>query len=192
MSVLRFRSTGRFLISIVTVIALVLPFASSIDAYKLNGGHFSTNCYLKYSYRLITNSTYRTAFLTGLQSWSSYSGSTTCWQETTSSDWKVGMYLENNNSVPWDGYADILPSKTYVPTSFVYTHFNQFYMDGYSAAKKKSVTSHEIGHALGIAHPATDGAQVMNSVTCGSTGRWCHYSINAPQTDDKNAINAIY
>lgn len=184
----RLRATSSLLMAVVMVGSL----AGVIDAYKLNGGHFSTNCYLKYSYRGITTSAYRTAFLSGLLSWSSYSGSTTCWQETTAGDWKVGLYLDDNNSVSWDGYADHLPSKTYVPTSFVYTHFNRFYMDAYSAAEKKSVTSHEVGHALGIAHPASDGAQVMNSATCGSTGRWCHYGINAPQSDDKNAINAIY
>jgi hypothetical protein len=32
----------------------------------------------------------------------------------------------------------------------------------------------------------------MNPYTCGSGGRWRTYSINTPQQDEINGINAIY
>jgi predicted Zn-dependent protease len=64
---------------------------------------------------------------------------------------------------------------------------NRFYTDGYSGAKKKSVYSHEVGHALGLAH--LSHCVIMHPTT---SIRWDECGRNTPARDDIDGANALY
>jgi hypothetical protein len=178
--------------SLALVILLMLSHVQLASAYVLFSGKQPYTCTIKYSYRGIADATYRSAFNNGRWAWNGVGSPAPCWQEVADGSWDMGLMLVNDNSIPWDGYVDNLPSNNYNPYSFSYVELNRFYTDAYSSAKKQSVTAHEVGHAWGIAHPASDGQQLMNSHTCGTNSRWCSFSINVPKTDDINAWNAKY
>jgi hypothetical protein len=100
----------------------------------------------------------------------------------------IGGYSVTNSGVKWDG----LTIYTHSGTTFVYaeSQLNDFFTDGYVANKRRSVTGHEIGHALGLGHQS--GQDLMNPATCGAASRYCAWGIYTPRSDDINGINTIY
>jgi hypothetical protein len=94
------------------------------------------------------------------------------------------------DDVNWDGLTSItlIPFTNYFATVDVF--INDYYTQNYSSNQRKSVISHEMGHAFGLAH--SSGAVVMNGATNGFNSRWGTYGICTPQTDDVSGVNAIY
>lgn len=90
-----------------------------------------------------------------------------------------------------DGITYLNPcnSCTYTSASL---YENSYYtsMSQYTAAVVQSVTAHEIGHMVGLAH--SNGCVLMNPYTFGSGSRWGGCGINAPRSDDVNGVNAQY
>ncbi|MGN8553257.1 UNVERIFIED_CONTAM: matrixin family metalloprotease [Microbacterium sp. SLM126] len=68
-------------------------------------------------------------------------------------------------------------------TTFANVTLNPYYTNAFSVANKKRVWMHELGHGLGMGH-STSAAIMYSCPTC--------TSFTAPQTDDKNGINARY
>ncbi|MEX2548003.1 MAG: matrixin family metalloprotease [Chloroflexota bacterium] len=101
----------------------------------------------------------------------------------------IRLRTVNKNDVEWDGIASVTIAGGVI--NWVDARLNEFYTDGYVAAKRLSVTSHELGHTLGLAHE-NGVAVVMNGITCGFNSRWCTFGVSKPQQDDINGINAIY
>jgi hypothetical protein len=73
----------------------------------------------------------------------------------------------------------------------VQSQLNSYYTASYSTNERISVTTHEFGHALGLAHnnpSLCNGVPVMYY----STDRYTVCGIYTPQQDDINGINHIY
>lgn len=89
------------------------------------------------------------------------------------------------SGVPWDGLCSI----TVQGTTIIYADvtINKYYTDSYSTNKKRSVTCHELGHAVGLGD--SSGAVVMNGWT---SYRYDTYGIYTPQQDDIDGVNAMY
>jgi hypothetical protein len=65
---------------------------------------------------------------------------------------------------------------------------NTYYTNSYSAATRKSVWVHEIGHGLGLNHSALANAVMNMCPPC----VYNSYGTNTPITDDINGMNALY
>jgi hypothetical protein len=104
-----------------------------------------------------------------------------------------GIITSNPDSgnTGYDGITYYSCSSGYF-TNGVRVQVNSYYTAGYSTNERVSVTTHEFGHALGLAHnnPSTcSGRPVMYYAT---PGRYTQCGIYTPQTDDINGINHIY
>jgi hypothetical protein len=94
------------------------------------------------------------------------------------------------SDVSWDGLtlSTVIPFTNYFATVDVF--INDYYTQSYTLNQRKSVISHEMGHAFGLDN--TSGAVVMNGATNGAYSRWETYGICTPQSDDVSGVNSIY
>ncbi|WP_147339400.1 matrixin family metalloprotease [Actinomadura spongiicola] len=79
-------------------------------------------------------------------------------------------------------------------TRTVVAWWNRYWTDDYSGEKKKSVMSHEVGHALGLAHagdPARECRAIPLMIETTHT-RWERCGISKPRGDDINGANSLY
>lgn len=127
-----------------------------------------------------------------------FAGSANDWTNTNT---PVVMVEDNND--PWVGIRDVYEDNNY--TGYAYTGcqsnglfskrslatVNRRNVGGESDGLLKSVTGHEIGHVLGLAHDGT--------LNCNSTPLMYNYDerfyncgVNTPKRDDENGLNDIY
>jgi hypothetical protein len=77
----------------------------------------------------------------------------------------------------WDG--------KYFPQSFADgIQLNEYYLRGYSTGKRRGVASHELGHALGLAHSYAGQVMVDNSASRGA--------MYVPQSHDRADYNSLW
>ena len=71
---------------------------------------------------------------------------------------------------------------------------NRSYLDSYSVNDRTSVTSHEIGHAIGLDHVGTSGGACATTPLMNGYDafRWSTCGIYLTQTDDRNGANYLY
>lgn len=98
-----------------------------------------------------------------------------------------GLFATGWGNSGWDGYTFVSTCTSGVwaqnPTSFA----NRYYTDSYGYSGQKSIFSHEIGHALGLAHVPSTSAIMQPS-----SARYTLYGLVSPQSDDINGVNSIY
>jgi Matrixin. len=77
-------------------------------------------------------------------------------------------------------------------TSTAFAWLNTQYTDAYTAQKRQSVFSHEIGHALGLDHENDGGCNTMAVMYYTTSGRYDSCSIYGPKLDDITGVNLLY
>lgn len=104
----------------------------------------------------------------------------------TSSDRDIRLYDVYDSSTSYDGKSQVyVDSNNHIYSA--YSWINTYYMQNYSTHKAESVSTHELGHILGLAHES--GAVVMNPYT---SSRYDDYNVYTPQQDDVDGVNALY
>ncbi len=171
------------------VTTLVLALAPSVAAFHTLGGKWSSVYNLPYWY-YTSVAVDRTAYGSAIGDWNGTA--TPIWMVSAGHvDYEdVGLFSTTNSGVGWDGLTFLSPSNSANPYTYAQVTLNNYYTGAYSAAQRRSVAGHELGHVFGLAHES--GSVLMNPYTCGANSRWCTYSINTPTGDDVNGINAIY
>lgn len=172
------------------VIAGVLLAASYTPAraYNLSGYQWhSVGSLTFWNYTALA--TDRTAFGAAAQAWTNTP--TPVWITAASSQGSehIGNYSVDRNDVGWDGLT-IWWNGPDGYLTYTQEKLNDHFTASYSIAERQSVSVHEYGHALGLAH--TPGPVIMNGATCGAFSRWCTYSIKVPTGDDVNGVNFLY
>lgn len=109
-------------------------------------------------------------------------------RDTVRGNEDIGLYSVFRNDVAWDGQSAIYHNVWDILS--VSSEINDFYTDAYNSSKRNSVTTHEMGHAMGLAHET--GAVVMNASTCGSNSRWCTFAVEFITSDDLHGLQAMY
>jgi hypothetical protein len=171
----------RLVIFVMLVIFLLCP--SITSAYTLLGPKWvSVNPLYWYMENWVGYNT-RVAFTYSLQDWNA-AGTKVHFQNSVS--YKVYLAEGYVTGVTWDGitYYGYRGSTMTWASSYL----NMYYTDGYGTNKRRSVSGHELGHALGLGE-MTVGAELMNRYT---SSRYDYYGVYTPQQDDINGINAMY
>jgi hypothetical protein len=179
----------RFLaLMLVASVALGLP--TNAVAFNLLGGRWASICCSNTTYFIYSGGNDAAAWGQAVSDWKATA--TPIWIAADVRDHEdIGLQSTTNNSVSWDGLTQLFPSQTANPYVYASAFLNDFYTNGYGAAKRQSVAEHELGHVFGLAHH-NGVAVLMNGFTCGANSRWCTFSVNTPKGDDVNGINAIY
>lgn len=77
-------------------------------------------------------------------------------------------------------------------TSTAFAWLNSNYTNAYSAAKKRSVFVHEVGHALGLAHNNTSACSSMAVMHRSTADRFVRCGISYVRPDDIKGVNYLY
>ncbi len=178
-------------------ITLLLSFSTTAQAYNLLGGRWAGQpgphacCAHFHSQYLGMSSKDSTGWDNGSYAWN-----------VSPADFDVNRYSSaviamgdynfgSTGCGGCDGITYLNPCNNCTYTSAT-LYENSYYssMSNYTAAVIQSVTAHEIGHMVGLAH--SNGCVLMNPYTFGSGSRWGGCGINTPRSDDINGVNAQY
>jgi hypothetical protein len=107
--------------------------------------------------------------------------------QASSSSANFRLWQEEAQGSGRDGETITSYSGANITRSDVY--LNTYYTNGYTAAKRDSVSAHEFGHGVGLADIYGTAHIVMNGNTPNRCGSPC---INTPQGDDNNGVNYLY
>lgn len=97
----------------------------------------------------------------------------------------------DNSSVGWDGLTSYSwytgdNGIEYFNNGTVVT-LNYYYTRNYGTNETQSVSTHEFGHSIGLAHSST--CVIMNPDT---SVRYGQCGVYTPQSDDDNGVDALY
>lgn len=176
------------LVSVAAAVSLALAVAlaslSSAFAYQTFGGKWSaiTNLQICVS-TSYGNDSYR--WLDSLYWWNITS--TDFGYTTTCSSNVISLLDANYSGVGWDGLTQMSPSFSSNPYSTGWGYLNYYYIQGYNPYKANSVSVHEMGHLLGLAHETGCVSMVDNTYD-----RYEVCGIVSPTQDDIDGVNYLY
>lgn len=136
--------------------ALVLSLATSLGI--ANAAHYVTvySSVDEEEIRWGGASAYSSSWSSGVTTWNAR-GVINIAQDTVSTYEDVTISDVYNRSVSWAGqYSNQIGSDS--------IQFNSYYMSGFTSSKKQNVTTHELGHALGLDH-STSGNVMYRTVS---------------------------
>jgi len=175
---------------------MVSVLSSSAQAYNLWGFRWFTTptsgCCLNRSVKSFTMSSFLTtdawyAWTNGIAWWSHNNNASINVNMSYASSSTVKVWEVQNPNVTWDG----LSSPTFMGGGQFATmdmFLNTTWAGGYSWQKRLSVTSHEVGHMLGLDHRS--GACTLMQPD--SFTRWDSCGVNSATADDINGVNSLY
>ena len=108
------------------------------------------------------STTYSTQWNSGVSTWNALDPITIA-ADTASTYEDLTISDTSKSSVTWAGqYSNSSGADT--------IKFNSYYMSGYTSSKKQNVTTHELGHALGLAHSTSSNIMYTYVATRTSLG----------------------
>lgn len=185
--------------ALVVVMAVLVSFTVVLAATPVTGSKWN-----KTSLKIYVNESIKTNFSTGI--YNAISAGTTSYNSTNA----PSAYASSSYIYTWDIYADMAD---WGPTSWTglatcggpiittaRIDINAYGLSSYYSNTNlfKAVTSHEMGHCLGLAHNTVDVYSIMKSSVNGANGFYDYTGggnglfLTVPQTVDITAINNIY
>jgi hypothetical protein len=185
---------------IVLGIGVYLTSAREALAYNLLGGRWANSptsgCCLYVSFKnAATYSGLATAYDSAKGDWNTSSANVNFKSPgATGISGEVWGWDVHDSSVGWSGLTRLFNSagQECYGSSCRWTDadvfLNHYYTQNYTdSAKKKGLASHELGHAIGLAHAGGCVIMVDNDYS-----RWNVCGVHTPQADDRNGVNALY
>ncbi len=134
------------------------------------------------------------AWLQSLSDWDSAASEFGYTEDCDTSD--IILDDVDDDTVNWDGIMNFSPDSGGGSTgyySYAVGYLNTHYTSGYSAVERESVSGHELGHGLGLAHVDDDPDCTVPAIMYPSTGvRFSDCNIYVPQQDDIDGVAALY
>lgn len=183
---------------IVLPTATVLVVADQAQAWVRFGCSFTTGS-LKWKDATRT-ATYTTAAGNAVHSWDDAANALLSFTKVSSG---ANIVVADGNFGYFNGYDGIVQdasgndprvncSSSGKWTASVYAWINTYAGDSYSTAKKQSLFTHEIGHALGLAHTSAQSCPNVAIMHPKTSTRYdiCRYTT--PRPDDIDGIEVLY
>ncbi len=167
--------------------------------YTFSGCRYDPDSIEPISYRFFSvGSDYETAFKEAEEEWDDTTAPGYFQEQSASFDPEINVtddFLYDKWGARVDGHCDIYPSSPSIDSTLIgnYTgnevelRFNTRTMASLSAADKKLVAMHEIGHAYGIDH-VTSGCRLMRE----HTNDYNSCGTDMPSADDLAGVAALY
>jgi len=133
----------------------------------------------------------QTAFLNGSSAWSHSLANVEFYPGTGNYNSPQTYKIENVSGNGQDGVTYIYTDSAGFITH-TDTYLNVAYTGGYSAAKRQSVVTHELGHVLGLGHSSSSNCSVDPVMDPFTSHRWDTCQINTPKSDDIDGVNVLY
>jgi len=176
-------------LALAALAVLLTVWSGVVLAYNLFGGRWSDSDIGNLTYTISgADADEVTAWEGGAGAWNGAGTPARLAEVGYYQEWKVGLSTWYDGNTNTDGYASLIPSETANPYTAAFAYLNSFYMDQYIPDKRQSVSAHELGHVLGLAH-RDDAAVLMHPITA---VRWDEDHINQPTADDKSGVNDLY
>lgn len=130
----------RYLIVVILLGVLVLSIGTAYAANYVLGYSAVDDDEIRWG----GSTSYSTQWNSGVSTWNALDPITIA-PDTASTYQDLTISDTSKSSVTWAGqYSNSVGSDT--------IKFNSYYMSGYTSSKRQNVTTHELGHALGLAH----------------------------------------
>ncbi|MBC9953639.1 matrixin family metalloprotease [Leucobacter sp. cx-42] len=114
-------------------------------------------------------------------------------------DYGANLTVANGNFGPTNFDGVMKSATNYLPgcssgnwTSTAFAWLNTFHTDSYSYNKRRSVFTHEVGHALGLAHNELGSCSSMAVMHPRTYDRFTKCGISTVRNDDIRGINNLY
>jgi predicted Zn-dependent protease len=91
----------------------------------------------------------------------------------------------------WNGYGQAFPNQYSGTLTYATLKLNRTYMDNYTPEKRKAITTHELGHILGLSHNTYTSPHTL-MYEGGSSVYYDQWGISSPQGNDIADLNLIY
>jgi hypothetical protein len=184
---LRDRIRKKFLVMIMTALVLIVSLSVSIpvSAWVSNWVIWQFPQPVTYEKNSSSSSLTNAAWDSSITDWSNAQSKVTF--QAVSSSPMLYLSFTNDNSVAWDGATQKYQSGNYL--YYALSRLNQYRTEDYTPSnKRRSVSGHEIGHAMGLSEGDHDDSLMEQDTSV----RYGTYTIYTPQQDDINGINTLY